>query len=273
MRRFLLVLVLAVAVLGLLAVPASAAAACTCHTAVPPTNGASAAHAPYVPSVTVCRTCHKGMKVPHNEQSTGAIMWMLGRPVDAGYRLHGEAYDILTLGRSVQRANTTVYLQQRAQGETTFTGIGYATTNKYGWFTFTVTSPLPYAYYRAIAQGQVIPKRIAVPCIEILNPTPTLALRLLGPTGGVLPLGDSLTAKVRAKPAQMAGKTVKLTVQKRVAAKWVTSRSVKCTLSASATCSWTYRPTTRGLFRVHVRRRSSADFAAAGSGWPQCRVK
>lgn len=273
MRRFLLVLVLAVAVLSLLAVPAPAAAACTCHTAVPPTNGASAAHAPYVPSVTVCRTCHKGMTVPHNEQSTGAIMWMLGRPVDAGYRLDGEAYDMLNLGHSVQRANTTVYLQQRAQGETTFTGIGCATTKEYGNFGFTVKSPVPYAYYRAIAQGQVIPKRIALPCIEILNPTPTLALRLLGPAGGVLPLGDSLTAKVRAKPAQMAGRTVKFTVQKRVAAKWVTSRSVKCTLSASATCSWTYRPTTRGLFRIHVRRGSSADFAPAGSGWPQCRVK
>jgi hypothetical protein len=261
-----------VAALGMGAAPALAQDGCDCPTAVPPTHAAQAAHAPYLAGVTDCTTCHAGMTVPHTGRSTLAIFDIHGRSIDAGYRLHGQVYDILALGRGVWRANLTVYVQQRAQGETSFTDIGRATTNKFGFFGFTVTSPLPYAYYRGIAQGQIIPGRIAHPVLKILKPRPTLTLWLIGPTSGVLPLGHSITAKVKAKPVQMAGKTVRFTLQRRVAAKWVTRRSVTRTLSAAATCSWTYKPATRGLFRIHVHRRSSADFASAGSGWHRYRV-
>ena len=106
------------------AAPALAADGCDCHTAVPPTNGAPAAHALLVASVTDCTTCHVGMAVPHTGQPTVAIIWMRAGQIDAGYRLHGQVYDILMLGRSVQRADVTVYLQQRGPGETAFVDIG-----------------------------------------------------------------------------------------------------------------------------------------------------
>ena len=273
MKRFLLVFVLVAAFLGVPAAPALAADSCTCHTAVPPTSGAPAAHAPYVPSVAECTACHVGMTMPHAGQVTTEVIWMRGRSIEAGYRLRGQIYDILFLGRSVQRADVTVYLQQRALGQTTFTDRGQATTNRFGNFGFTVTSPLPYAYYRAIAQGQIIPTRIALPCVEDLRPTPTLTLRLSGPTDGVRLLGHSITAKVKAKPQEMAGATVRFTVQTRGATRWITQTTVKRDISASATCSWTYIPRARGLFRIRAANIRSADFDTKGSVWRQYRVR
>lgn len=273
MKRFLLLFVLVAAFLGVPAAPALAADSCTCHTAVPPTSGAPAAHAPYVPSVAECTACHMGMTMPHAGQVTTEVIWMRGRTIGAGYRLRGQIYDILFLGRSVQRADVTVYLQQRVLGQTTFTDRGQATTNRFGNFGFTVTSPLPYAYYRAIAQGQIIPTRIALPCIEDLRPTPTLTLRLSGLTEGVRLLGHSITAKVKAKPQEMAGATVRFTVQTRGATRWITQTTVKRAIRASATCSWTYTPRARGLFRVRAANIRSADFDTKGSVWRQYRVR
>jgi hypothetical protein len=273
MKRFLLVFVLAVAFVGVPAAPALAAASRTCHTAEPPTNGAPAAHALYVPSVAECTACHVGLTLPHTGQVTREVIWMRGRSIDAGYRLRGQIYDILVLGRSVQRADVTVYLQQRALGQTTFTDIGQATTNRLGNFGFTVTSPLPYAYYRAIAEGQIIPTRTALPCIEDLRPTPTLTLRLIGPTGGVRLLGHSITAKVKAKPQEMAGATVRFTVETRGATRWITQTTEKRVISASASCSWTYTPGARGLFRIRAANIKSADFDTKGSVWRKYRVR
>ena len=273
MKRFLLAFVLVAALLGVSAAPALAARTCVCHTVVPPTNDAPAAHAPYVPSVTVCTACHVGMTMPHAGQLTTEVIWMRGGSIDAGYRLHGQIYDILVLGKSVQRADVTVYLQQRALGQTTFTDIGQATTNRLGNFGFTVASPLPYAYYRAIAQGQIIPTRTALPCIEDLRPTPTLTIRLSGPTDGVRLLGHSVTAQLKAKPQEMAGATIRFTVQTRGATRWITQTTVKRTISASATCSWTYTPRARGLFRIRAANVKSEDFDTKGSAWQQYRVR
>ena len=38
---------------------------CDCHIAVPPTNGAPAAHTPFVASVSDCTVCHTDWVVPH----------------------------------------------------------------------------------------------------------------------------------------------------------------------------------------------------------------
>lgn len=273
MKRFLLAFVLAAAFSGMSAAPGLAADSCACHTALPPTSGAPAAHALYVLGVAECTACHVGMTMPHSGQVTREVIWMGGRTIDAGYRLRGQIYDILALGMSVQRADVTVYLQHRALGQTTFTDMGQATTTRLGNFGFTVTSPLPYAYYRAIAQGQIIPTRTALPCIEDLRPTPTLTLRLSGPTDGVRLLGHSITAKVKAKPKEMAGATLRFTVQTRGATRWITWTTLKRAISASATCSWTYTPRARGLFRIRAANVKSADFDTKGSVWRQYRVR
>ena len=136
-----------------------------------------------------------------------------------------------------------------------------------------MTSPTRYAYYRAIAQGQIVPTRIALPCIENMSPTPTLTLRVRGLTAGVLRLGHRIGATAKARPVETAGETVKFNVQQRVRAKWVTRFTVKRTVSATGTCGCKYTPRTRGLYRAKVVSIKSADYARASSGWHKFRVK
>ena len=103
---------------------------------------------------------------------------MQGKPIHAGYRLFGEIYDIPMLGHGVPHPDVAVYLQRRAPGATAFTGVGQATTNARGLFAFTVTSPVPYAYYRAVAQGWIGPTWTSLPSMDSLLPKPKLTLRL-----------------------------------------------------------------------------------------------
>jgi hypothetical protein len=265
------VLCLAVAALGIGAAPASAAGGCTCHTDEPPT--ATAAHEPFVASVTDCTSCHLGMTVPHTGLLTMAIFTLDGRSIDAGYRLHGNGYDILNLGHSVKRANVTVYLQHRAPGETVFTDLGQTATNKYGNFGFTVASPVPYACYRAVEQGQIVPSRIALPCIRILTATPTLTLGLRGLTHGAVALGHGVRAFGRAQPTDMAGETVQFKVRKWVQTKWVTLTTAERACSETATYTWTYTAKTRGLYKVRAIHMHSENYNTARSPWRQFRVK
>jgi hypothetical protein len=264
-------LCLAVAALGIGAAPAVAADGCECHTAAEPT--ATPAHALLVAGVTDCATCHVGMTVPHTGQVTQAIFFYRGRPVAAGYRLNGQAYDILMLGKGVKRVGVTIYLQQRAPGETVFADIGQATTNRYGNFGYTVTAPVPYAYYRAVAQGQIVPSRIALPCIRDLAPTPMLTLALRGLTRGAVARGHGVTARGRARPAGMAGEAVRFEVQKQVKAKFIPLTTVNRTCSAAAAYSWTYKAKAPGLYRVRAVHPRSEDYAGARSPWRQFRVR
>ena len=266
------VLCLAVAALGIGAAPAPAADGCDCHTAVPPTGGAPAAHAPLVASVTACTTCHIGMTIPHSGAPTSAIFNMGGTSIAAGYRLGGHAYDILMLGKSVKRADVTVYLQQRVPGEAVFTDLGRATTNKYGNFGFTVKSPVRYAYYRAIAQGHIVPSRIALPCLCGLPATPKLTLALRGLTNGAVPLGHGITAEGKARPADMAGETILFKVQKWLKTKWVKVFTLDSIINANATYTLSYTKG-RGLYRVRVIHVHSADYATARTPWRQWRVQ
>ena len=274
MKRFLLMFVLVAAFLGVPAAPAPAAASCACHTALPPTSGAPAAHAPYVPSATVCTACHVGMTVPHAGQVTEKVIWMRGRMMNTGYRLRGQIYDILALGMSVQRADVTVYLQQRVLGQTTFSDRRAGDHQP----------PRELRVHGDVtAAVRVLPRhrpgpdhpetRIALPCIEDLRPTPTLTLRLSGPTDGVRLLGHSITAKVKAKPQEMAGATVRFTVQTRGATRWIAQTTVTRAISASATCSWTIHRGLAASSAYSATNVKSADFDTKGSVWRQYRVR
>ncbi len=95
--------------------------------------------------------------------------------------------------------------------------------------------------------------------MDSLLPKPKLTLRLSGLTAGAVKPGGSITAKVKARPADMAGETVKFTVQKWVGAKWVTRLMVNDPISATGTSSWTYTTRARGLFHVWASNIRSAD--------------
>ncbi len=264
------VLCVAVAALGIGAAPALAADGCTCHTAEPPT--ATAAHAPLVAGVTDCTVCHLGRAAPHTGTFTTPFVALRGSEATAGYRLTGKVYD-MWLGGGAPHPDVLVFLQQRAPGADTFTDVGQATTNSIGNFGFTVTKPVRYAYYRAIAAGWIGPTWTSVPTIRGLKAVPGVTLRMRGLTAGALRLGHRLGMTATARPGDMAGETVKFNVQQRVRAKWITRFTVKRTVSAAGACGCTYTPRARGLYRAHAVSIKSADYARASSGWHEFRVQ
>jgi len=270
-RKIVLAVALCLAAaLSIGAAPALAAGGCDCHTVEP--LSAPAAHAPLVASPPDCTTCHKGMTAPHTGVFTGEYVAFRGSATTAGYRLSGKVYS-MWLGGGAAHPGVLVFLQQREPGLDTFTDLGQATTNSIGNYGFTVTTPVRYAYYRAIAAGWIGPTWTSIPTIRNLKPVPRMTLRVRGLRAGVLRLGHRIGATAKARPVDMAGETVKFNVQQRVRAKWVTRFMVKRTVSATGTCGCKYKPRTRGLYRAKAVSIKSADYARASSGWHKFRVK
>jgi cytochrome c5 len=105
---------IAAAALGIGAAPALAADGCTCHTAVPPTDGAPAAHATLVVGVD-CTTCHADWAVPHPDVATGLRLGFSGRSAETGYQLKGRLGLSGPMGAMILLGHpgVLVYLQQR----------------------------------------------------------------------------------------------------------------------------------------------------------------
>ena len=247
---------------------------CDCHTAVPPTNGAPAAHAPYVPSVTACTTCHKGMTVrpPTLVEPT---LWgsfgfdpMIGRLITRG-SLH-----IL----SVPPGGVTVYVQGKAAGATAYTDVGHFTTHRDGRF-YAVLKKGSIAEdmtFRAISQGLAGPP-VVMPALNgpavVDLPTPSLTWRLRGPVDGTLRLGKSVTATARVSPADLAGPKPMFELHQRIADKWRWLLDVRRALSDKGTYSWRWTPRHRGMFKMSPGIGGTAAYEASGSSAHSFRVK
>ena len=105
------------------AAPALAASGCTCHTAVPPTGGAPAAHAPFVVGVADCTICHQGWTVPHPTAVQPRLEFMaeaIGDPVTMSGRLSVKRHGL---------NGVVVYLQQRASAAGEFTDVAQVITS------------------------------------------------------------------------------------------------------------------------------------------------
>jgi len=263
-----------VAALAIGAAPALAAGGCDCHTAVPPTGGAPAAHAPYVPSVTDCVTCHKGMTVPHPELVEPALWgWfsfdpMIGRPITMG-SLH---IPWVPLG------GVTVYVQGKVAGATAYNDVGHFTTHRDGRF-YAVLNKGSIAEdmtFRAISEGLAGPP-VVMPAVDgprvVDLPTATVTWRLRGPTDGVLRFGKSVTATARVSPADLAGPRPMFEVHQRIAGHWRWLLTVRRTLSTTGTYSWTWTPRHRGLFKMFALVGGTAAYDGSRTGFRGFRVK
>jgi hypothetical protein len=269
------ILLAVVATLAIGALPALAQTGCDCHTATPPTNGAPAAHMPFVASVTDCAVCHAGWTVPHPDAARGSFVDLRGRAADAGYKLSGRvgfASPMVFIGH----ADVVVYLQQSLWGATAFTDLTQVTTGAKGGFAFTVAAPPPFATYRAIAQGRAgtpggggtsrfLPKK------STLLPTPDLTIAIRGfMTGGLTPqsgeLGHNLTVHGTVAPADLGGK-VTIRVKQRVAGKWVSRVTVKRAIGATGTYRWTWTPRSRGAYRMDARIPATAAHRGVVTRW------
>jgi hypothetical protein len=271
------VLCLAAAALASGAAPALARDGCDCHTAVPPTNGAPAAHTPFVAIVSDCTVCHTDWVVPHPHAEAPWLFVDRTPYVYGTHRLSGFVGVGVDLWIVRRHPGVVVYLQERAWGETAFTDLGQVTTGAKGRFDFRVASPPRFATYRAIAQGHVgarigggtalFKPAVTVPSLMI----PVLKLKLQGVTNGTVKIGHSVTANGTVSPADIGVKAI-IRVQERVADKWVTRTIVYRALSATGTFTYRFTPRELGVFRVKFRMQSTEEWEFAVSPTRQFRV-
>jgi hypothetical protein len=82
-----------------------------------------------------------------------------------------------------------------------------------------------------------------------------------------------VTAKGKVTPTSLAGSKVKLTVQKKRGARWLTVKSVARTISASGAYIWKYKPAKRGAYHMRATIAKTAAHTAAKTNWRTFRVK
>ena len=272
-RKIVLTVLLCLATaLAIGAAPALAASGCTCHTDEPPT--ATAAHEPFVASVTDCTTCHKAMS-PHPDPTSLARASLNLGFAAVSHKLSG----------TFMLRGVTVYLQQRLWGANDFTDIAQVTTASGLWsggkYSYTVPSPTPWVAYRAVAEGgRFMTPRTYIPALAVWLPTPTLSLRLSGLTRGAVRRGHAVIVAGKVTPTDMAGQKVRLTLQKRNAHFRWSSRwsgkyhpAVMRTISATGAYSWKYTPKLLGQYRVKAKIPNTSAYNSVVTDWRRFRVK
>jgi hypothetical protein len=255
------------------AAPALAASGCTCHTAVPPTGGAPAAHAPLVAGVTDCTTCHKGMTAPHPEVVKPTLtLEVFFDPMVPHWVVRSGLHIPWVPLRFV-----TVYIQGQAPDATAFTDLAHFRTLSDGGFRGWLDTGAISAdtTVRAISQGRAGPP-VVMPALDgpaVDLPTPTLKWRLRGPVDGTLRLGRSVTVKAWVTPKDLVGPRPMFEVHKRVAGDWKWLRTVRRPLSATGTYSWTWTPKRRGMYKMFAGVGSTSAYEGVGSSYRLIRVR
>ena len=101
----------------------------------------------------------------------------------------------------------------------------------------------------------------------VVLPAPKLTLKLSGLRSGAMRLGRRVTAKGRVTPTSLAGSKVKLSVQKKRGARWVTLKRVARTISITGAYSWKYKPVRSGAYRMRATIAKTAAHTAARTKW------
>jgi len=291
-RKPVLAVVLCLGVVALLGVGAAPAAAATCDDchAVPP-DGPPAPHGVLVAAVTDCTTCHRGMS-PHPALLKIPGMSLKGTSSAAGLVLAGKLWQPGLVSfidgpsgsymLKVGLPDVTVYLQQRLWADTEFTDLTQVTTDagmfSEGAYSYTVPSPVPFAAYRAIAQGTVLTSALGSdnfwrPAASVLLPKPRLTLKLRGLTNGSIRLGRKLTVSGTVAPTDLAGEDVFVEWQEKVGRRWAGVRDHFEAIGATGTYSWTFTVRKRGLFRIHAMIEATPDTGNVVTTWRRFTVK
>jgi C1A family cysteine protease len=102
--------------------------------------------------------------------------------------------------------------------------------------------------------------------------TPTLTLKLSGLTSGALKLGKRVKASGTVMPLGLVGCKVTLTVQRDRGGKWPRVLALVRTVGTGGTYGWSYKPPTKGIFRVKATIGKTSTHAAAKTTWRVSRV-
>ena len=94
-------------------------------------------------------------------------------------------------------------------------------------------------------------------------------LSLKGLHAGALVLGRRVTAACRVTPAELAGGTGRITVQKKTGSRWVRVGGARWIIGNDGAHSWKYKPAKRGDYRM----RAAVDGVPATSPWRKFKVR
>jgi len=167
----------------------------------------------------------------------------------------------------------------------TLTGTGFTGATKvafhgtFWWAAFTVVSDTQIT--------ATVPIAATTGAIAVITPAgtatsatsftvvvrPKVTLKLSGLTSGAMRLGKRVTAKGKVTPTSLAGSKVKLTVQKKRSARWVTVKSVARTISATGAYIWKYKPARRGAYHMRATIAKTVAHTAAKTTWRTFKVK
>ncbi len=255
--------------LAISAAPALAASGCSCHTAVPPTGGAPAAHAPLVVGVTDCTTCHQGWTVPHPTAVEPRLEFMaeaIGDPVTMSGRL------------SVKRRGlngVVVYLQQRASASSEFTDLAQAITfipilmDGGRFFGGAGASDAKGTSYRAVSQG-VAGAAVVMPTLTKARLRPSVDISEMRGLGRneQLRLGRSVVAFGGVAPSWLAGEKVRFALEKKTSRGQRVQVRAQRVITDESTITWKVTPATRGRYIITVELAATADHpGAGGASW------
>ena len=262
-RKIVLTVLLCLATTAALAIgaaPALAASGCTCHTAVPPTGGAPAAHAPLVVGVD-CTTCHVGWTVPHPTAVAPTLTATNAKAGGLDFSMHVKGALSIPW---VPLGGIIVYVQMLRPDATEYTDVGQGTTT---WRGFFEVEDVGDGTMRCISQGAagspVVLPSLSVAPVDL--PTPTITFRLSGPKAGIVRLGQRVTATGRVRPLALAGQTVIIQYMGWRAGKTTEHALVKRTISATGTYIWTFKPHYRGVYHLRARVPRTAAYNYAGA--------
>jgi len=166
----------------------------------------------------------------------------------------------------------------------TLTGTGFTGATKVA---FHGTSAATFSVNSATKMTATVPSGATTGPIAVTTPggsaasaasftvvfRPKVTLKLSGLTSGAIRLGRRVTAKGTVTPTRLAGSKVKLTVQKKRGARWVTVKRVARTISASGAYSWKYKPVRKGAYRMRATIAKTVAHTAAKTKWRPFRVK
>jgi hypothetical protein len=261
----------AMALLGVGAAPAAAATCSDCHAA--PDGPPAPDCATFVVGVD-CATCHKNMSPHGTEYATpqlglrlegdtlkGGLHWAIHIPVHPWYP--GER---AVLGIGLPIPNVVVYLQQRLWGTSDWTDLAQVTTTagtiNAPNYSYALTSPTPWAAYRAVAEGGLKSEGVVRrPVQTVWLPRATLTLELGGVTDRVLPFGQTVQIHGDVAPTELAGKVVTVKTMRRNLANtgWIAGKTMLPTIGATGSYSCAFTPRYHRAYRVTVSVAATPD--------------
>jgi hypothetical protein len=267
-RRLVIVaLFLAISIaLGIGATPA-AAAGCDCHTAIPPTGGAPAAHAAFVSGVTDCTTCHAGWTEPHPSAVAAALTvranWMpalTGPPAGGWIGGRHSAQGAPVIG--------VVYGQKRQWGETVWVDVkaGGNVKDTAVYAAGSLEWPRDrWACVRAVAAGAEGSPAV-LPVSAVSRPTPELGLTLDGVKRGLVTSRGVVKVRGDARPVKLSGERVRVVVFELDRGSWVQTGARSVMLRG--TCKYQWRVAVmRGSYRIRATIAGTEDHRAVTTSW------